>query len=147
MKRIMPPTFFLGAIILAAILHFLLPGRRIFFFPWRWLGLFPLIVGIILNLLADQLFKNHNTAVKPFEEPKAMIIDGVFGISRNPMYLGMILIMLGIAVILGSVAPFAVAFILAVLFDRVFIAAEERILEDTFGDRFRQYRQQVRKWL
>ena len=132
---------------MVVVLHFLLPLHQILYFPWCLLGLAPLVIGIMLNLLADQAFKKHNTTVKPFEESSALITDGVFKITRNPMYLGMILILLGVAMLLGSAAPFVVILVLAALLDLVFIAPEEQNLDVTFGDRFREYRRRVRKWI
>jgi len=147
MKKPLPPTYFLGAIVLAVILHFLLPLRQLLAFPWRLLGLVPLVIGIVLNLLADRALKQHDTTVKPFEESNALVTGGVFRLTRNPMYLGMTLILLGIAMLLGSATPFAVVPIAGVLFDRVFISPEERMLEDTFGDQFRECRKRVRRWI
>ncbi len=147
MRKILPPTYFLGSIVLAVLLHFLFPLRQFLAFPWRLLGLVPLVTGIVLNLLADQTFKKHETTVKPFEESKALVTGGVFRISRNPMYLGMTLILLGITLILGSVTPFVVVLLFPVLLDRIFIVTEERMLEDTFGDQFEQYRNRVRRWI
>ena len=147
MRRPLPPHYFLGAILLAVILHFLLPVPGLVTFPWRLLGLAPLVIGIVLNLLADQSFKKHNTTVKPFEDSSALVTDGVFKITRNPMYLGIILILFGVAMLLGSAAPFAVVLLLAALLDRVFIAPEEQKLEDTFGERFQHYRRRVRRWI
>jgi protein-S-isoprenylcysteine O-methyltransferase Ste14 len=63
------------------------------------------------------------------------------------MYLGMTLVLLGVALLLGSLIPFAVVIVLPILFDRLFISPEEQMLEDTFGDQFREYRERVRKWL
>ena len=147
MKKILPITYFLGFIVLAVLLHFLLPLRQFLAFPWRLLGLVPLVIGIVLNLLADQTFKKHKTTVKPFEESKALVTGGVFRISRNPMYLGMTLILLGVALILGSATPFVVVLLFPVLLDRIFIVPEERMLENTFGDQFRLYRNRVRRWI
>ena len=147
MKKLLPPTYFLSAIIVSVALHFLLPLHQLISFPWRLVGLVPLIIGIVLNLLADQAFKKHATTVKPFEKSNALVTGGVFGISRNPMYLGMTLILLGLALLLGSATPFAVVAVLAILFDRIFIAPEESMLEDTFGDTFRQYLKSVRRWI
>ena len=101
----------------------------------------------MLNLPADRAFNKHDTTVKPFEESSTLLTDGVFGITRNPMYLGMTLILLGVAMLFGSAAPFAVVLFLAALLDRTFIAPEEQKLEDTFGERFRQYRRRVRRWI
>jgi len=147
MKRPLPPTFFLGAIVLSVALHFLFPLRQLLESPWRLIGIAPLLLGIALNLLADQTFKKHDTTVKPFEESTALITAGVFGITRNPMYLGMTLILLGIALLLGSATPFAVVIVLPVLFDRLFISPEEEMLKDTFDDSFREYRNRVRRWI
>ncbi len=77
MKKPLPPAYFLGAIILSIALHFLLPLRQLLFFPWRLVGLVPMFIGIVLNLLADQAFKKHSTTVKPFEESNALITAGV----------------------------------------------------------------------
>ena len=146
-KKTLPPTYFLAAIVLAVALHFVLPGWQLLGFPWRLLGLLPLFVGIGFNLLADQTFKKHNTTVRPFEQSSALVTTGVFCITRNPMYLGMALILCGIALLLGSASPFAVVVVLPILFDRKFITAEEAMLDETFGDHFREYRNRVRKWI
>ena len=82
-----------------------------------------------------------------YEESKALVTGGVFHISRNPMYLGMTLILLGVALILGSATPFVVVLLFPVLLDRIFIVPEERMLEDTFSYQFRQYRNHVRRWI
>jgi len=147
MKRPLPPTYFLGAIAVAVALHFLVPIRQLLLFPWRLLGIAPLLLGIVLNLVADQSFKKHDTTVKPFEKSSDLVTGGVFRVTRNPMYLGMTLILLGIALLLGSATPLVTVVVLPVLFDRVFITPEERMLEDTFGDEFRQYRKRVRRWI
>jgi protein-S-isoprenylcysteine O-methyltransferase Ste14 len=147
MSKALPPTYFLGAGVLAVALHFALPLQQVLMFPWRLTGLAPLGIGIVLNLLADQAFKRHDTTVKPFEKSNALVVDGVFGISRNPMYLGMTFILLGAALLLGSLSPFAVVVALPILLDRIFIVPEEKMLEDRFGDQFRAYRKCVRKWI
>jgi len=147
MGKLLPPHYFFGAILLAVVLHFLLPVREILTYPWRLLGFAPLVIGIVLNLLADRAFKKHDTTVKPFEESSALITGGVFRITRNPMYMGMILILFGVAMLLGSTTPFAVVVLLVAMLDRAFITPEEQKLEDTFGERFRQYRGRVRRWI
>jgi protein-S-isoprenylcysteine O-methyltransferase Ste14 len=146
-KRILPPTYLLVAVALAAALHFLLPVAVIILFPWRLAGVLPLAVGIALNLAADRQFKQRGTTVKPFQESSALIMDGCFRFSRNPMYLGMVLIVAGIAIFAGTASPWIVIAGLAVVLDRVFIAPEERMMEHTFGDAFRQYKSRVRRWL
>ena len=147
MHNILPTTYFFGAIVLVSVLHFALPIFQLIHYPWRFLGLIPLIIGVVLNLAADQAFKKHNTTVKPFERSNVLVTSGVFGISRNPMYTGMMLILFGMAILLGTVFPFIIVAIMGVVFDRRFITLEERMLEEIFGDQFRQYCRCVRKWI
>jgi len=147
MRNLLPPHYFFAAILLAVVLHFLLPVREILTYPWRLLGLAPMVIGIVLNLLADQAFKKHDTTVKPFEESSTLVTEGVFRFTRSPMYMGMVLILFGIAMLLGSTTPFVVVVLLAALLDRMFISPEEQKLEDTFGERFRQYRRRVSRWI
>jgi len=109
MKKTLPPVYFFGAIIVEVLLHFLLPLHQLLVFPWRLLGLVFLVIGLVLNALAAQKFKKHETTVKPFEESRALVTGGVFNIGRNPMYLGMSLILFGLGVLLGSASPFAVS--------------------------------------
>lgn len=76
-----------------------------------------------------------------------MVTTGVFRITRNPMYLGFVLILLGIGSFMGSLTSFAVIPVLAVLMDVVFIKVEERMLEEKFGERWLTYRSEVRRWV
>jgi protein-S-isoprenylcysteine O-methyltransferase Ste14 len=143
----LPPVCFLIAILLTVTLHFLLPFRELIPFPWRLLGILPLVLGIILNVLADRSLKWHKTTVKPFVSSRVLVTEGVFRVSRHPMYLGMILSIAGIAVLLGSLTPWFILLLLAVLLDARFIRIEESMLEETFGEAYRRYRKQARSWI
>ena len=127
--------------------HFLIPIVRVIVFPYSLFGLIPLAFGVALNLLADRAFKKHSTTVKPFERSSTLVTKGVFAISRNPMYLGMVLSLIGVGILLGSLAPFVVVPVIAVLLDRRFIAIEEPMLGGRFGEDWAAYRSRVRRWL
>ena len=146
-KKPLPPTYFFYALILMLVLHFLVPAAKILQFPWNLLGLIPLVIGTVLNLVADRDFKKAGTTVKPYETPAVLITNGVYRISRHPMYLGMVLILLGLAVLLGTLSPCAIVILCAVLMNRIFIRVEERMLEEQFGENWRKYKMQVRKWI
>jgi protein-S-isoprenylcysteine O-methyltransferase Ste14 len=129
------------------LLHFILPGATVSTIPWSFLGLLPLAVGIVLNLVADKSFRMHKTSVKPLEESTALITTGLFRVTRHPMYLGFVLILLGIAMLMGSLTPYLVVLIFAVFMEIIFIRFEEKKLEAAFGEAWLDYRARVRRWI
>ena len=135
------------AIAIMMVPHFVFPVGRFIVFPWRLLGAIPLALGILINLIADRAFKGHETTVKPFEGSTFLITSGVFRFSRHPMYLGFVLILMGIAVFMGSLTPYAVIPVFVVLMEVVFIKVEERMLEEKFGEAWLEYKGKVRRWI
>lgn len=146
-KRLLPPQLLLLGLVVMAGLHLALPIRRIIAFPWNLLGAFPLVLGVGLNLIADRALKEARTTVKPFERTSTLVTTGVFGIMRNPMYLGFALMLLGLALLLGSIGPLTVVLVFPALLDLLFIRREEGMLQDTFGEAWQSYRGEVRRWL
>jgi protein-S-isoprenylcysteine O-methyltransferase Ste14 len=130
-----------------AAFHFVLPITQVIPGLWRLIGLLPLACGIGLNLIADRALHQANSTVKPFEASTTLITNGVFQISRHPMYLGFVLILIGLAVLLGSLIPYFVIPIFAILMDRIFIQVEERMLEKQFGQNWLVYKVRVRRWI
>jgi protein-S-isoprenylcysteine O-methyltransferase Ste14 len=143
----LPPTYLLLALVSMAMLHLAYPVTALIVMPWKLLGGIPLVLGIVLNLLADASLKRYRTTVKPFEASSALVTDGVYHISRHPMYLGMALLLCGIAMLLGSLSPFLVLPVFIVAMECRFISAEEAMLEKRFGDQWQQYRKATRRWL
>jgi protein-S-isoprenylcysteine O-methyltransferase Ste14 len=146
-KAILPPTYLLIALILMALLDLLIPVVKFVPTPWNLFGILPLAGGIALNLLADRAFHRAETTVKPFEASSALVTDGVFRLSRNPMYLGYLLILLGIGLLLRSLMPLVVIPIFGYLMARVYIRTEEKMLQDTFGPAWDTYARRVRRWI
>ena len=147
LTNIIPPVYLFLSIAIMLLLHFLLPLKKVLFFPLNLLGLILIALGIIINLVADRSFKKHKTTVKPFEVSRAFITTGIFRVSRHPMYLGFVLIIFGIAELMGSLTPFIVVFVFAIFMDIVFIRFEEKKLEDTFGKAWHEYKKNVRRWI
>jgi protein-S-isoprenylcysteine O-methyltransferase Ste14 len=85
--------------------------------------------------------------VKPFEESTTLVTNGVFRLSRNPMYLGFVLLLAGLVMLLGSTTPWFVVIIFPIVMEMRFVRAEEAMLEARFGDSWLQYKRSVRKWL
>jgi protein-S-isoprenylcysteine O-methyltransferase Ste14 len=147
MTKALPPTFFLLALVAMAVLHVLWPVARYWDFPLTLTGLVPLMCGIALNLAADRQFKRQHTPVHPFEQPTALLEVFPFSISRNPMYLGLTLMLVGVALLFGTVSPVLPAVGFAVLVDRRFVKLEERTMAARFGADWARYRARVRRWL
>jgi protein-S-isoprenylcysteine O-methyltransferase Ste14 len=146
-KKIMPTTYLLVAILLCFGLHFLTPILYIVQSPWNLIGLIPMFLGVWINLSADRALKKAETTVKPFEESNALIQDGIFRWSRNPMYLGFTAILLGISVLLRSLSPYLAVIAFVVSIDLMFIRVEEQMLEEKFGDEWKRYRSRASKWV
>jgi protein-S-isoprenylcysteine O-methyltransferase Ste14 len=146
-QKVLPPTYLLIAIVIMVALHFLVPGAHIISFPWNLSGVVPFGIGCLINVVADRAFKKAGTTVKPFQQSTTLIRDGVFRLTRNPMYVGFVLILLGIAIFVGSLTPYIVVIVFPILMDRIFIRDEERMLEESFGETWREYKKKVRRWV
>ena len=143
----MPTTYLLVSIVAMLALHFLLPVAKVVPLPWNLAGIVPLALGIGLNLAADRSFHTAHTTVRPFEESSALVTGGGFRVTRNPMYVGFLLLLIGLALLLRSVTPFVVILAFAIVLDRRFVAVEERMLAERFGPEWERYRERTRRWL
>jgi len=146
-KQILPPTYVLIALIGMLILHFIFPIYKLLSLPWKLIGLLPLSIGIALNIIADGALHRANTIVKPFQESTVLITKSVYSISRHPMYLGFGLILAGVAGLLGTLSPWFIIPVFAILMDVVFIRVEEHMLEEKFGPAWIEYKKKVRRWV
>jgi protein-S-isoprenylcysteine O-methyltransferase Ste14 len=146
-KQIFPPTYLLASILTMLLLHFFLPVARIIAAPWNLLGIVILIAGVAINVGADNLFHRVRTTVRPFEESTTLVTTGLYRFSRNPMYLGFVLILISVAILCGSLTPFFVVALFAVLMDRGFIAREEKMLARKFGASWQKYEAMTKRWI
>jgi protein-S-isoprenylcysteine O-methyltransferase Ste14 len=146
-SSLLPTHYLLIAILSMIALHCFSPLVKVISTPWTLLGLLPLVSGVVINLIADNAFHKANTTVKPFQQSTSLITDGVFRYSRNPMYLGFLLVLIGIAILFGSLSPWFVVPIFAFQMDKVFVRVEERMLEEKFGPSWVAYKEKVRRWI
>ena len=128
-------------------LHFVLPIKRIVYSPYTYLGFVFILLGLALNTWSVRELKKRNTTIDFQEMPNRLVTDGPFRISRNPLYLGGVILSLGIAILLGSLITFVFPVALLLILDRLHIPAEETRLEKIFGEEYLEYRQQVRRWI
>lgn len=145
--KIWPPFWFLIAILAMVALNRALPGGRLIAPAYTRLGWLFILAGAALNIWGSLVFRIHRTTPRPFTQPSRLIAAGPFRLSRNPLYLSLVLILAGVALFMGTLTPWLVLpLFIWVLTTRV-IRVEEQILEETFGEEYRQYRRRVRRWI
>jgi protein-S-isoprenylcysteine O-methyltransferase Ste14 len=142
-----PPAYLLAALLLMALLHQVLPLARILFAPYRYAGIVIMALALALVLWAALLFHRARTGIVPFSPATSLVLGGPYRFTRNPMYLGMAGILLGAAILMGSLSPFAVIPAFMALIAERFIAPEEALLERAFGRDYLGYKAKVRRWL
>ncbi len=145
--RFYPPVLLLVAVVLMVALHYVLPVARWLAWPWRALGALPITVAVLVGFWGAVQFRRHDTTIIPFEQSTALIAEGPYRYSRNPLYLSMTLILVGIWILLGSLSPAVVVPLFVWWISSRFIANEERHLEAQFGRTYLEYKTKVRRWL
>ena len=139
----------IGAEVMAEILLF--PSDIYSIFPFNLLGFFILVLGAIFLLAANYhllvIGRIGLKAREPFHIPSTLVTTGPYGYSRNPIYLGVILILLGFAIIVVSVTILVCTITLFLFVWRFFVRWEETTLEEEFGEEYLLYKKQVRRWL
>jgi protein-S-isoprenylcysteine O-methyltransferase Ste14 len=98
-------------------------------------------------MMAWWQFKERKVAICPTASTSHLITDGIYRFTRNPMYLGMVTMLGGVAVFFGTLPFYVVTIVYFVLMDRLFCLYEEKKLVATFGRDYASYRSKVRRWL
>jgi protein-S-isoprenylcysteine O-methyltransferase Ste14 len=113
----------------------------------RAVGVILFGAGVGLMLRSWWLFEKAGTAIRPTDEPSKMITSGPYARSRNPMYVAAVLMMLGPSVFLGSLPLLGAALAFFATMHLVHIPFEERVMEEAFGEEYREYALRVTRWL
>lgn len=142
----LPPLILAGTVALGLVLGFIWPANflpREFAIP---LGILIILGAINLALLAVREMFAANTALDVRKPSTEIVTSGVFQMSRNPIYLGMILLCVGIAFLVDSLWILILALPLAVILQKGVIEREEAYLERKFGEKYLRYKAKVRRW-
>ncbi|MEM9916009.1 MAG: isoprenylcysteine carboxylmethyltransferase family protein [Planctomycetota bacterium] len=141
------PTYLGLALIAIHVIDKLWPAAIWFTMPWKMAGWGPILLGCGLCAAGAGHFAKRRTTILPRHDSRVLVTTGVFRWTRNPMYLGMVLILVGVCVIAGSATVWLAPPLFMLVVDRVLIRAEERMLTERFGEAYRAYGQQTRRWL
>jgi protein-S-isoprenylcysteine O-methyltransferase Ste14 len=147
MQRLLPPVLVVVLLALMALLHRLLPVPRLVPPSWAMLAVLPIASGLLLLVVARVQFLRLRTNIHTFRTPDRLARAGVFRLSRNPMYLGFLLVLMGAAWMSGTLAAWAAPLLFYAAAALWYIPYEEAMLERAFGDQWRTYRRTTRRWL
>lgn len=147
-KRVIyPPMWLLIGIIVTFVLNEYFPGPRFTSLEGQLAGGVLIVIGLALLVVAGGLFQRAGTNLIPFREVTALVTTGVYRYSRNPMYLGMASVLLGLAITVGATTALLVPPLFMAIIEFRYIRPEEEMLRGVFPEEFPAYCQQVRRWL
>ncbi|WP_323750408.1 isoprenylcysteine carboxylmethyltransferase family protein [Marinobacter sp.] len=131
------------------ILAVLLPPLGITLSASALVALFLASTGVAFALLGVWEFRSAGTTVDPRapDQSANLVTSGVYRISRNPMYVGFMLLLIGWGVFLGNIASFLLLPVFVMYMNRFQIAPEERYMREKFGEEYRHYEAAVRRWV
>ncbi len=142
-----PPILYVGALGVALLLEAVHSLRVEVPLPLRAVGVALVVLGIGLIRRSFAALDRAGTTSSPFGAPSALVTGGAFRYSRNPVYVGMTLVYLGLAALLGSVWPFILSIPLLFVMDLGVVRREEAALAGKFGSEYQAYRRRVRRWI
>lgn len=111
------------------------------------IGYVLLISGTILLLGAAGLFKKIGTTIDPTKAPDQLVTTGIYKLSRNPMYLGMLLILIGAQFALNSLTGLILPISFFLIMNKIVIPREEQMVASSFGAEYQEYRMRTRRWI
>lgn len=144
--KIPPPIIFLCCAAFIIFLPNMVPFYEI---RSNFLCLLFILFGITLDLFALIQFRRANTTIMPTtpEKSRQLVKTGVYRLSRNPMYLGMALNLIGLVWGLGNLLSFFGVLVFFCYINRFQIQPEEKVLTQLFGQDYQDYCRQTRRWL
>lgn len=141
-----PPVLVVYCILTMIVLYFFAPKCNLIGFPYNLTGVLIAFSGFILMGKARELFNKHQTTLK-IEKSNHLINEGVFTKTRNPMYVGMLLLILGFSILSTNLLALCLPVFFVIIVRWIFIKKEEQLMLDTFGNEYLDYKKNVRRWI
>lgn len=143
---VQPPFVTLLIVLSAGLTHWLLG-------PWQTLVRVPalgsglIVLGFSVMMWARLLFTSRQTTLFVGRPSSQLVCDGPFRFSRNPMYVGVLVFLMGLALWVGTWSFYLTVPVTVLILNYVHIPREERLLHEVFGEQYRAYSTEVRRWL
>jgi len=142
-----PPLLYGLALLAGIALHLLAPLGTLSPWPSRIAGVVLLGLGVALARWGERAMHRAGTNVHPSQPALALVEEGPFRFTRNPLYLGLTLLYIGVALLIPAIWPLILLLPVIAVMHWGVITREERYLEEKFGHAYRTYRDRVRRWL
>ena len=146
-SKMLPPAYFLIFIVIMWLFSVLLPVKKVIPTPWNMMGVVLVFDGLGTIIWSAWMFRLRETTIKPDEDSSVLVTEGPYMVSRNPMYLGMTEILLGLALFLGALTPLFFPPVFFQIIEKFFVVPEEKKLERLFGDMYLAYKSRVKRWI
>jgi len=143
----LPPLIYGVAFVVGLLLQAAVPIQVLPHQAALWLGILFILVSIVIVVSAVRALARSNTTFDSRKPTTAIATDGAFRYSRNPMYLSVTLLYLGVALLINSLLMLLLILPLTVIMQWGVIEREEKYLEQKFGDEYRHYKARVRQWI
>jgi len=145
--RIKPPHIALFCVALEILLKYFFRKLDVIPYPYNYFGIVPVFLGAFTMGWALYHFKRNDTPFIPGQIPTFVVTEGPYKYTRNPMYLGMMYILLGIAFFLGNLLSLLGPMVFFVAINSGFIPFEEKLMQKIFGKKYLEYKSRVRRWI
>ncbi len=147
MRWLLPPVLWALCLVAMVVQWRWLAVHGVLPRPFHFVGLALIAAGLLMMLWAAYQFHARKTNIKPFHDPDILVTNGIYGLTRNPMYLGLALSLLGFALLLNDLGSLVFVAVFVVVANSWYIPFEERAAERKFGDAYDAYRGRVRRWI
>jgi len=144
--KIHPPILTVIHIAVAYIAKLLIPIPMAASETIRLVGFALVVIGFLFGVAAFMAFRKARTTLDPHGKVSAVVTDGVYRFTRNPIYLGFLLMLIGVPLNAGNYWGIILAPVLVITMNRWVIEKEEIYLEKKFRDVYTGYRSRVRRW-
>jgi len=149
MKLIIPPPIYM--LVFAALMWILSQYLPVYTWPLntQYIGLGMIVLGVCIDFSSLVKFLLSKTSVNPMrpEKTQVLVTTGMYQISRNPMYFGLLLLLTGWSLYVGALSAILLIPMFILLITKIQIQPEEVILQELFGQKYLDYKKNVRRWI
>jgi len=135
----------IGFLFISVILIYLSKDLLIIKFP-KIIGSLIILISLVFIILGILTLIINRTTIIPGNKPRKLVKDGIFKFVRNPIYLGDLLLIIGLSLFFQTLVGIFIFILFFFILDKIVIPIEERILEETFKNEYIEYKKNVKRW-